>query len=160
MTEADPRLALEAAYHADKRRVLATLIRLLGGFDAAEEAVHDAFAAAAEGVTDDRGRKAKVKFVSRLDYHPFKLKEDAAVVRHALDAGRRAGLAPVTRTSTPYSSAGKTMSMRSGRRATKTPPATYALSSRISGRIGSPARNASRRTHDQSLPSQSGRERM
>jgi RNA polymerase sigma-70 factor (ECF subfamily) len=35
-------------YRTEARRVLATLIRLLGGFDAAEEALHDAFAAAAE----------------------------------------------------------------------------------------------------------------
>ena len=42
------RLALEAAYRADARRVLATLIKLLGGFDEAEEAMHEAFAAAAE----------------------------------------------------------------------------------------------------------------
>ncbi len=40
--------ALEANYRGDTRRVRATLIRLLGRFDAAEEAVHDAFAAAAE----------------------------------------------------------------------------------------------------------------
>jgi RNA polymerase sigma-70 factor (ECF subfamily) len=40
--------ALEAAYRSEKRRVLATLIRLLGGFEAAEEALHEAFAAAAE----------------------------------------------------------------------------------------------------------------
>lgn len=40
--------ALEAAYRTERRRVRATLIRLLGGFDAAEEAVHEAFAAAAE----------------------------------------------------------------------------------------------------------------
>ena len=40
--------AVEAAYRTEARRVLATLIRLLGGFDAAEEALHDAFAAAAE----------------------------------------------------------------------------------------------------------------
>ena len=39
--------ALEAAYRTDARRVLATLIRLLGGFEAAEEALHEAFAAAA-----------------------------------------------------------------------------------------------------------------
>jgi RNA polymerase sigma-70 factor (ECF subfamily) len=37
-----------AVYRADSRRVLATLIRLLGDFERAEEAVHDAFAAAAE----------------------------------------------------------------------------------------------------------------
>jgi RNA polymerase sigma-70 factor, ECF subfamily len=39
---------IEAVYRADSRRVLATLIRLLGGFELAEEALHDAFAAAAE----------------------------------------------------------------------------------------------------------------
>ena len=37
-----------ALYRSDSRRVLATLIRLLGSFDLAEEAVHDAFAAAVE----------------------------------------------------------------------------------------------------------------
>ncbi len=40
--------ALEAVYRKESRRVLATLIHLLGGFDAAEEALHEAFAAAAE----------------------------------------------------------------------------------------------------------------
>jgi RNA polymerase sigma-70 factor (ECF subfamily) len=42
------REAVEAVYQAESRRVLATLIRLLGGFDLAEEALHDAFAAAVE----------------------------------------------------------------------------------------------------------------
>jgi len=37
---------VEAVYRAESRRVLATLIRLLGDFDRAEEALHDAFAAA------------------------------------------------------------------------------------------------------------------
>ena len=37
---------IDALYRSDSRRVLATLIRLLGGFDAAEEAMHDAFTAA------------------------------------------------------------------------------------------------------------------
>jgi RNA polymerase sigma-70 factor (ECF subfamily) len=37
---------IDALYQADSRRVLATLIRLLGGFDAAEEALQDAFTAA------------------------------------------------------------------------------------------------------------------
>jgi RNA polymerase sigma-70 factor (ECF subfamily) len=41
-------ITLETVYRAESRRVLATLIRLLGGFDRAEEALHDAFAAAAE----------------------------------------------------------------------------------------------------------------
>ncbi len=40
------REAVEAVYRSDSRRVLATLIRLLGDFDLAEEALHDAFAAA------------------------------------------------------------------------------------------------------------------
>jgi RNA polymerase sigma-70 factor, ECF subfamily len=39
---------VDAVYRADSRRVLATLIRLLGDFDLAEEAMHDAFATAAE----------------------------------------------------------------------------------------------------------------
>jgi len=45
---AGQRDALEAAWRTEARRVLATLIRLLGSFDAAEEALHEAFAAAAE----------------------------------------------------------------------------------------------------------------
>ena len=40
-------VALEAAYRSEARRVRATLIRLLGDFDTAEEALHEAFAAAA-----------------------------------------------------------------------------------------------------------------
>jgi RNA polymerase sigma-70 factor (ECF subfamily) len=40
--------AVEAVYRAESRRVLATLIRLLGDFGLAEEALHDAFAAAVE----------------------------------------------------------------------------------------------------------------
>ena len=39
---------VNAVYLAESRRVLATLIRLLGDFDAAEEALHDAFRAALE----------------------------------------------------------------------------------------------------------------
>jgi len=39
---------VEAVYRAESRRVLATLIRLLGDFDLAEEALHDAFASAME----------------------------------------------------------------------------------------------------------------
>lgn len=41
------RATVEAIYRAESRRVLATLIRLLGDFDLAEEALHDAFVAAA-----------------------------------------------------------------------------------------------------------------
>ncbi len=39
---------IDALYRAESRRVLATLIRVLGDFDLAEEALHDAFRAAVE----------------------------------------------------------------------------------------------------------------
>lgn len=39
---------LETVYHSESRRILATLIRLLGDFDLAEEALHDAFRVALE----------------------------------------------------------------------------------------------------------------
>jgi RNA polymerase sigma-70 factor, ECF subfamily len=45
---AGARETVDAVYRADSRRVLATLIRLLGDFDLAEEALHDAFTAAVE----------------------------------------------------------------------------------------------------------------
>jgi RNA polymerase sigma-70 factor (ECF subfamily) len=42
------RATVEAIYRAESRRVFATLIRLLGDFDLAEEGLHDAFRAALE----------------------------------------------------------------------------------------------------------------
>jgi RNA polymerase sigma-70 factor (ECF subfamily) len=58
--EVDPnvRVRIDALYRSDSRRVLATLIRLLGSFDSAEEAMHDAFTAAldswpSEGVPEN-----------------------------------------------------------------------------------------------------------
>jgi len=39
---------LDSVYRTESRRILATLIRLLGDFDLAEDALHDAFAAALE----------------------------------------------------------------------------------------------------------------
>ncbi len=47
------RALVEATYRTDSRRVLATLIRLLGDFNLAEEALHDAFAAALERWSPD-----------------------------------------------------------------------------------------------------------
>ena len=49
---------LETLYRSESRRILATLIRLLGDFDLAEEAMHEAFRAAlaqwpAEGVPEN-----------------------------------------------------------------------------------------------------------
>jgi RNA polymerase sigma-70 factor (ECF subfamily) len=51
--EARARDKVDAIYRSDSRRVLATLIRLLGDFDLAEEALHDAFAAAVESWPED-----------------------------------------------------------------------------------------------------------
>ncbi|MGH7413640.1 MAG: RNA polymerase sigma factor, partial [Candidatus Rokuibacteriota bacterium] len=42
------RETVDAVYRSDSRRVLATLIRLLGDFELAEEALHEAFTAAVE----------------------------------------------------------------------------------------------------------------
>ncbi len=39
---------VDAIYQAESRRIFATLIRLLGDFDLAEDALHDAFRAAME----------------------------------------------------------------------------------------------------------------
>ena len=47
-TEQRLRAAVEGIYRTESRRVLATLIRVLGDFDLAEEALHDAFRAAVE----------------------------------------------------------------------------------------------------------------
>ena len=47
MTTVIPR-QIEELFHAESRRVLATLVRLLGDFDLAEDALHDSFVAALE----------------------------------------------------------------------------------------------------------------
>jgi RNA polymerase sigma-70 factor (ECF subfamily) len=47
-TSNDIQQTVNAVYESESRRVLATLIRLLGDFDTAEEALHDAFRAALE----------------------------------------------------------------------------------------------------------------
>jgi RNA polymerase sigma-70 factor (ECF subfamily) len=50
---AGTRGTVDAIYRSESRRVLATLIRLLGDFDLAEEAMHDAFRAALEQWADE-----------------------------------------------------------------------------------------------------------
>jgi tripeptide aminopeptidase len=60
-------------------------------------AYRDAFRAAAGRIRDHRGRRAKVRFQTRLDYHPFRLKPTAAVVRHAMTAAAMAALKPTLR---------------------------------------------------------------
>lgn len=56
--EAEVRERIDALYRSESRRVFATLIRLLGDFDLAEEALHDAFTSAMqqwprEGIPDN-----------------------------------------------------------------------------------------------------------
>ncbi len=107
--EGDPaaraREAAEAVYRSESRRVLATLVRLLGDFDLAEEALHDAFAEAlaawpGKGVPDNPrawlvavGRRRAVdalrrrsrfdaslgRIAARVEAEPAAEAEDAAV---------------------------------------------------------------------------------
>ncbi|HSQ57219.1 MAG TPA: M20/M25/M40 family metallo-hydrolase [Gemmata sp.] len=56
-----------------------------------------AFAAAASRVKDHEGRTAKLKFSSRLDYLPFRLKDDAPVTKRVVAAVRAIGREPVLR---------------------------------------------------------------
>jgi RNA polymerase sigma-70 factor (ECF subfamily) len=56
MPHSDPtdiRAKVDAIYRAESRRVFATLVRLLGDFDLAEEVLHEAFAAAVERWEDE-----------------------------------------------------------------------------------------------------------
>jgi tripeptide aminopeptidase len=57
-----------------------------------------AFRDAARRVTNHEGRPARVKFESRQDYYPFRLKEDSAVVRQAVAAAESLGWQPTLRT--------------------------------------------------------------
>jgi len=52
-TTKQARELVDSVYRSDSRQVLATLIRLLGDFDAAEEALHEAFAVAVERWAQD-----------------------------------------------------------------------------------------------------------
>lgn len=53
-----------------------------------------AFEAAAKKVKDHEGKTAKVKFTSRLDYLPFRMKDNDPVVKIAVAAAKSIGLAP------------------------------------------------------------------
>jgi RNA polymerase sigma-70 factor (ECF subfamily) len=90
---------LEAIYRTESRRIFATLVRLLGDFDLAEEALHDAFRAALEQwpregmpanprgwlvstgrfkAIDGLRRRARFEFVEDLDDRPDPTSEEAA----------------------------------------------------------------------------------
>ena len=62
-------------------------------------AYKEAFTKAAAQVTDHEGKTGKVKFTSRTDYHPFRLKDDAPVIERAREAVRAIGREPTTKTS-------------------------------------------------------------
>src|SRR5438045_8041280 len=47
------RQVVDGLYRSESRRVFATLVRLIGDFDLAEEAMHEAFAAAVETWRDN-----------------------------------------------------------------------------------------------------------
>lgn len=57
----------------------------------------DAFTKAAADVKNEEGKIAEVKFDSRLDYYPFRMKEDESVVRHAFRAVEKLGWTATTR---------------------------------------------------------------
>lgn len=62
------------------------------------KAYKDAFTAASQQVINDKGKKARVKFSSRMDYYPFRIKESAPVVLRAQEAVRAIGLEPNLKT--------------------------------------------------------------
>lgn len=68
-------------------------------FKAITAAYRDAFTTAAAGVTNSDGKGGKVKFTSRTDYYPFKLKETAPVVKRAVAALEAQAHTPVLRAS-------------------------------------------------------------
>jgi tripeptide aminopeptidase len=57
-------------------------------------AYRDAFDGASRKITNTAGKTAKVRFTSRRDYYPFRLKESSAVVQLALAAAGRLGWKP------------------------------------------------------------------
>ena len=61
-------------------------------------AYRQAFETAASKVTDHSGKPARVKFEARLDYYPFRLKDENAVVHQAVTAAKSLGWKPTLRT--------------------------------------------------------------
>jgi len=90
---------LADVYRAESRRIFATLIRLLGDFDLAEEALHDAFASAAEqwgrtGVPDNprawlvsAGRFKAIDTIRRRSRFDASLHEIAARIEELASSG-------------------------------------------------------------------------
>jgi tripeptide aminopeptidase len=66
-------------------------------FQAITSAYKSAFANACARVKDHEGKTGKVKFTSRTDYHPFRIKDDAPIVRRAIEAVKAIGREPSTK---------------------------------------------------------------
>src|SRR5262249_41753005 len=66
-------------------------------FHESTAAYKEAFANAAAQVLDHEGNTGKVKFTSRTDYFPFRLNDDAPVVRRAIAAVKSIGREPTTK---------------------------------------------------------------
>lgn len=77
--------AVDEIYRNESRRIFATLVRLLGDFDAAEEALHEAFASAVErwpldGVPDNpRAWLVSAGRFKAVDAHRRRRRFDAAL---------------------------------------------------------------------------------
>ena len=83
---------IETVYRDESRRVLATLIRLLGDFDAAEEALHDAFRAALEQwPRDGMPSNPRAWLVSAGRFKAIDARSPARAVRRARRRGREGG---------------------------------------------------------------------
>ena len=96
------RTTVEAVYRTESRRVLATLIRLLGSFDLAEEALHDAFTAAVEqwpreGVPDNpRAWLVSAGRFKAIDKIRRRARHDASLAEIASELDADAEIAPET----------------------------------------------------------------
>lgn len=94
------RARIDLLYRAESRRVLATLIRLLGSFDIAEEALHDAFIAAvaqwpSEGIPDNpRAWLVSAGRFKAIDKIRRRARFDASLAEIALTLGTDDGIAP------------------------------------------------------------------
>ena len=101
VTDNEARAQVDDAYRTESRRVLATLIRLLRDFDLAEEALHEAFAAALEqwpreGVP--KNRRAWLVSAGRfkaIDAMRRRARYDATLVEFAKEAETAADDEPV-----------------------------------------------------------------
>ncbi|HVT27268.1 MAG TPA: sigma factor, partial [Lacipirellulaceae bacterium] len=94
------RETIDAIYRSDSRRVFATLIRLLGDFDLAEESLHDAFASAIkqwpeEGVPDNpRAWLVSAGRFKAIDTLRRRARHDASLAQIAEDIDKRTRTAP------------------------------------------------------------------